>query len=66
MKGPFPHTRERREGLQRRRRYDIGGGEMYDLAILGGGPGGLRTAELAAAAGMNTIVIEKDRLGGSA
>ena len=37
---------------------------MYDLAILGGGPGGLRAAELAAAAGMNTIVIEKDRLGG--
>ncbi len=37
---------------------------MYDLVILGGGPGGLKAAELAAAAGMNTIIIEKDRLGG--
>ena len=37
---------------------------MYDLVILGGGPGGLRAAELAAAAGMNTVLVEKDRLGG--
>lgn len=37
---------------------------MYDLVILGGGPGGLRAAELAAAAGMNALVVEKDRLGG--
>ncbi|HRX27429.1 MAG TPA: FAD-dependent oxidoreductase, partial [Aminivibrio sp.] len=37
---------------------------MYDLVILGGGPGGLRAAELAAAAGLKTVLIEKDRLGG--
>ena len=37
---------------------------MYDLAVLGGGPGGLRAAELASAAGMNVVLIEKDRLGG--
>ena len=37
---------------------------MYDLVILGGGPGGLRAAELAAAAGMKPLLIEKDRLGG--
>lgn len=37
---------------------------MYDLVILGGGPGGLRAAELAAAAGMKTVLVEKDRLGG--
>jgi dihydrolipoamide dehydrogenase len=37
---------------------------MYDLVILGGGPGGLRAAELATAAGMKTVLVEKDRLGG--
>mgnify|MGYP001158843543 FL=1 len=37
---------------------------MYDLVILGGGPGGLRAAELAAAAGLKTVLVEKDRLGG--
>jgi len=37
---------------------------MYDLVILGGGPGGLRAAELAARAGMKTVLVEKDRLGG--
>lgn len=38
---------------------------MYDLIILGGGPGGTKAAELAARAGLKTVVIEMDRLGGT-
>ena len=38
---------------------------MYDLIILGGGPGGTRAAELAAKAGLKTVVVEMDRLGGT-
>jgi dihydrolipoamide dehydrogenase len=37
---------------------------MYDLIILGAGPAGYRAAERAGAAGLNTVLIEKDRLGG--
>ncbi len=37
---------------------------MYDLMILGGGPAGYRAAEVAAANGMKTLVIEKRALGG--
>jgi dihydrolipoamide dehydrogenase len=37
---------------------------MYDLIVLGGGPAGYRAAEVAAANGMKTLVIEKRALGG--
>ena len=36
----------------------------YDLAILGGGPGGYVAAIRAAQLGMKTTIIEKDKLGG--
>lgn len=36
----------------------------YDLIVIGGGPGGYLAAERAAAAGLNTAVIEKRALGG--
>ena len=36
----------------------------YDLAILGGGPGGYVAAIRAAQLGMKTAIIEKDKLGG--
>lgn len=38
---------------------------MYDLVVLGGGPGGQKAAELASARGMKVAVVEKDRLGGT-
>jgi len=38
--------------------------ETFDLAVLGGGPGGYVAAIRAAQLGMNVCVIEKDRLGG--
>lgn len=37
---------------------------MYDLAIIGGGPGGYVAAERAGAAGLSTIIFEKKSLGG--
>lgn len=37
---------------------------MYDLAVIGGGPGGMRAATLASRRGMSVALIEKDRLGG--
>jgi dihydrolipoamide dehydrogenase len=37
---------------------------MYDLIILGGGPAGYCAAERAGAAGMSTLLIEKNFLGG--
>jgi dihydrolipoyl dehydrogenase len=37
---------------------------MYDVIILGGGPGGYRAAELAGKEGLKTVIIEKDYLGG--
>jgi dihydrolipoamide dehydrogenase len=37
---------------------------MYDLIILGAGPAGCLAAERAGAAGLNTVLIEKGRLGG--
>ena len=39
--------------------------EQYDLAILGGGPGGYEAAFAAAAYGLRTVLIEKDALGGT-
>ncbi|EFC90141.1 pyridine nucleotide-disulphide oxidoreductase dimerization region [Dethiosulfovibrio peptidovorans DSM 11002] len=38
---------------------------IYDLVILGGGPGGYRAAELASREGFKTALVEKDRLGGT-
>jgi dihydrolipoamide dehydrogenase len=37
---------------------------MYDLIVLGGGPGGYLAAERAGAAGLSTLLIEKNKLGG--
>ena len=37
---------------------------MYDLAIIGGGPGGYVAAERAGAAGLHVILFEKRELGG--
>ncbi|MBQ9399076.1 MAG: dihydrolipoyl dehydrogenase [Bacteroidales bacterium] len=37
---------------------------MYDLAIIGGGPGGYVAAERAGAAGLSTVLFEKKSLGG--
>lgn len=37
---------------------------VFDLVVLGGGPGGYRAAELAAKSGMKVALVEKDRLGG--
>ena len=36
----------------------------YDLLVLGAGPAGYLAAERAGAAGLNTVLIEKDHLGG--
>lgn len=38
--------------------------QSYDLAVIGGGPGGYVAAIRAAQLGMKSIVIEKDKLGG--
>jgi len=38
--------------------------EIYDLIVLGGGPGGYLAAERAAAAGLKTLLFEKRALGG--
>lgn len=37
----------------------------FDIIIIGSGPGGYTTAATAAAAGMNTAIIERDILGGT-
>ena len=38
---------------------------MYDLIVIGGGPGGYAAAEFAAKKGMAVALIERDRLGGT-
>ena len=38
--------------------------DTYDLAIIGGGPGGYVAAIRASQLGLKTAVIEKDKLGG--
>lgn len=40
--------------------------EIFDLAIIGGGPAGMSAATYAASEGLRTILIEKSRLGGQA
>ena len=37
---------------------------MYDLIIIGGGPGGYLGAERAGHAGLKTLLFEKNALGG--
>ena len=37
----------------------------YDLAIIGGGPGGYTAADAAAKAGLSVVLFEKDKLGGT-
>lgn len=37
---------------------------MYDLIVLGGGPGGYLAAERAGGAGLSVLLIEKNKLGG--
>lgn len=37
---------------------------MYDIAIVGAGPGGLQAAIYASSEGLNTVVIEAGRIGG--
>ena len=37
----------------------------FDLAVIGGGPGGYTAAEAAAKAGLSVVLFEKDRLGGA-
>ena len=38
--------------------------ERYDLAVLGGGPGGYTAAIRASQLGLRTVLVERDRLGG--
>lgn len=38
---------------------------MYDLIIIGGGPGGYTAAQKAARAGLKTLIIEKSAVGGT-
>jgi dihydrolipoamide dehydrogenase len=37
---------------------------IYDLCVIGGGPAGYRAAQLAAGAGLKTLLFEKNALGG--
>ena len=37
----------------------------YDLAVIGGGPGGYTAADAAAKAGLSVVLFEKDQLGGT-
>ncbi len=39
-------------------------GEVYDVVVLGGGPGGYPAAIIAAQRGAKTAIVEKDRFGG--
>lgn len=39
--------------------------DIFDLAIIGGGPAGYRAAELTAKGGLKTVVFEKKSLGGT-
>lgn len=39
--------------------------ELYDLAIIGSGPGGYHSAIRAAQYGAKVALIEKDKLGGT-
>ena len=41
------------------------GGKLFDLAVIGAGPGGARAAGLAAKRGLSVVLFEKDRTGGT-
>lgn len=38
---------------------------MYDLIVLGGGPGGMKAAEVAGSRGLKVALVEKEHLGGT-
>src|SRR4029077_14462103 len=40
--------------------------EMYELAVIGGGPGGLAAAVYGASEGLKTVLIEETTIGGQA
>ena len=40
-------------------------GELLDLIVIGGGPGGYLAAQRASEAGLNTVLFEKRSLGGT-
>ena len=40
--------------------------KLYDLAVIGAGPGGLAAAVYGASEGLDTVILEKDALGGQA
>lgn len=40
-------------------------GSIYDVIIIGGGPGGYRTAELLGKKGLNTALVEASEIGGT-
>ncbi len=42
-----------------------GEADTYDIAVIGGGPGGYATALYAAAAGLTVAVVERDKVGGT-
>ena len=39
--------------------------EQYDLVVIGAGPGGYTAAIKAAQMGLKTVIVEKNRLGGT-
>ena len=39
--------------------------DIYDLIVIGAGPGGSAAAIKAAKAGLRTLIVEKDRIGGT-
>ena len=45
---------------------DLDASHVHDVAIVGGGPGGLATAVSAAAEGLDVVVIERESIGGQA
>ncbi|MGO9344275.1 MAG: dihydrolipoyl dehydrogenase [Acidimicrobiales bacterium] len=42
-----------------------GGKSMFDVVVIGGGPGGYATALYGAAAGLSVAVVERDKVGGT-
>ncbi len=61
MEAPSPTTVAEKVGLQIH-----AGKTFYDLAIVGGGPGGLAAAVYGASEGLSTVMIERHATGGQA